>query len=63
MGYKPTRQVGSHLQLTTKRGGEHHISVPKHRSLKLGTLSVILSKVGRHFGMSRDEVLKALFGA
>ncbi|MBW2618937.1 MAG: type II toxin-antitoxin system HicA family toxin, partial [Deltaproteobacteria bacterium] len=26
-GYEPTRQSGSHVRLTTSRGGEHHLTV------------------------------------
>lgn len=38
-GYLPTRQTGSHLRLTTTQEGEHHLSIPRHNSLKLGTFS------------------------
>ncbi len=27
-GYQVTRQTGSHLRLTTTRGGEYHITIP-----------------------------------
>jgi len=30
LGYRPTRQTGSHLRLTTTVNGEHHITVPNH---------------------------------
>lgn len=38
-GYQITRQTGSHLRLTTTMKGEHHITIPKHKPLKVGTLS------------------------
>jgi predicted RNA binding protein YcfA (HicA-like mRNA interferase family) len=60
LGYETTRQTGSHLRLTTARQGEHHVTVPNHSPLKIGTLSGILSDVARHFGMSREELLKRL---
>jgi predicted RNA binding protein YcfA (HicA-like mRNA interferase family) len=44
-GYQITRQTGSHLRLTTSEGGEHHLTVPRHDPLKLGTLAGILSDV------------------
>lgn len=31
-GYKISRQTGSHLRLTTRLGGEHHITIPAHSS-------------------------------
>jgi predicted RNA binding protein YcfA (HicA-like mRNA interferase family) len=38
-GYQTTRQTGSHMRLTsTHRGDEHHITIPRHKSLRVGTL-------------------------
>ena len=62
LGYTVTRQKGSHVRLTTTRSGEHHITVPMHNPLKVGTLSSVLREVGTHLGMTRDELLTALFG-
>ena len=42
-GYEITRQTGSHIRLTTTVKGEHHIIIPAHKYLKIGTLSSILS--------------------
>jgi predicted RNA binding protein YcfA (HicA-like mRNA interferase family) len=47
-GYSVTRQTGSHLRLTTQIGGEHHLTIPVHPSLRVGTLSVILNEVAQH---------------
>ena len=63
LGYQQTRRKGSHLRLTTDEKGEHHVTVPDHESLRVGTLSSILSDVADHFGMSRDELMRELFGA
>lgn len=62
LGYEPTRQTGSHLRLTTQRGGEHHVTVPRHRGLRVGTLAGILGDVARHHGVSRDDLVVLLFG-
>jgi len=62
LGYSQTRQTGSHLRLTTAERGEHHITVPKHANLRIGTLSAILTDVGEHFALSRDELIRRLFG-
>lgn len=59
-GYEITRQVGSHIRLTTTRNGEHHITIPRHRPLRIGTLNAILRDVAQHLDMSRDELLDAL---
>lgn len=61
-GYVVTRQKGSHQRLTTQAGGEHHVTVPIHESLRVGTLSSILNDVAAHAGMTRDEVVQRLFG-
>jgi predicted RNA binding protein YcfA (HicA-like mRNA interferase family) len=62
IGYELTRQTGSHLRLTTIIGGEHHVTVPRHDSLRVGTLNAILSDVAAHAGLTRDELLGRLFG-
>ena len=62
LGYQITRQTGSHLRLTTKEYGEHHVSVPAHRALPLGTLRSILREVGSHCGLSLEAVASRLFG-
>ncbi|HEY6304656.1 MAG TPA: type II toxin-antitoxin system HicA family toxin [Terriglobales bacterium] len=42
-GHERTRQVGSHIRLqSSNRGYPHHVTVPDHRSLRLGTLSASL---------------------
>lgn len=30
LGYDQTRQVGSHIRLTTEEKGIHHITIPEH---------------------------------
>jgi predicted RNA binding protein YcfA (HicA-like mRNA interferase family) len=62
-GYEATRQVGSHIRLTsTIRGTQHHVTVPAHKELKLGTLANILSEVSAYLGMSRTGLERELFG-
>jgi predicted RNA binding protein YcfA (HicA-like mRNA interferase family) len=61
LGYETTRQTGSHFRLTTREQGEHHITIPNHNPIKLGTLAGILSDVAAHFGISRDELVRRLF--
>jgi predicted RNA binding protein YcfA (HicA-like mRNA interferase family) len=61
-GYAVTRQKGSHLRLTTTQGGEHHVTVPDHDSLRTGTLNGILKDVAEHVGLTRDAVVEQLFG-
>ena len=62
LGYRITRQTGSHLRLTTDQHGEHHITIPRHDPLRVGTLAGILRDIANHFDMSRDELVASLFG-
>ena len=59
--YELTRQTGSHIRLTTSRNGEHHLTVPKHKQLKVGTLNAIVSDVAQRLSLPKDQVLRELF--
>jgi len=61
LGYQITRQTGSHLRLTTTAGGEYHITILKHKPLKVGTLNRVLNEVAQHLGMDKQELLERLF--
>jgi predicted RNA binding protein YcfA (HicA-like mRNA interferase family) len=62
-GYGVTRQTGSHLRLTsTLKGPEHHVTIPQHKALKVGTLNAILTDVAAYLEMDRAELAEALFG-
>ena len=61
LGYRITRQTGSHLRLTTELPAQHHVTIPAHDPLKLGTLSGILGDVAAHLKLDRDELLQRLF--
>ena len=61
-GYQITRQTGSHLRLSTALGGTHHITIPAHNALRIGTLSAILTEVAQHLKRDRAEVIQELWG-
>ncbi len=61
-GYTVMRQTGSHLRLTScHTGREHHLTVPVHPLLHLGTLSCILTEVATYLGIEKDALMTALF--
>jgi predicted RNA binding protein YcfA (HicA-like mRNA interferase family) len=62
VGYRSTRQSGSHIRLTTDTPFQHHVTVPVHDALKVGTVAGILSDVAAHLKISRDDLMKKLFG-
>lgn len=61
LDYYIERQTGSHMRLTTTRNGEHHVTVPNHHPIKVGTLNAILKDIAAHFDTSREDLLKMLF--
>jgi len=62
-GYQITRQTGSHLRLTSStRGTQHHIAIPVHKTLKVGTLAGILKEVCAYLEISRPDLERELFG-
>ena len=60
LGYEATRQTGAHVRVTTQLNGEHHEVIPKHKSIKLGTLQSILGSIARHHGLTVEELLARL---
>jgi predicted RNA binding protein YcfA (HicA-like mRNA interferase family) len=62
-GYEVSRQTGSHVRLTsTMMGTEHHVTIPAHRDLRLGTLASILSNVAAYLKKDRETLANELFG-
>ena len=55
-----SRQKSSHLRLSTYQNGEHHITIPNHTHLKIGTLSNIVTDVALHLKTSKNRLLKQL---
>lgn len=60
-GYEPTRQTGSHVRCTTDTPREHHVTVPAHDALKVGTLRAIVREVAIAQKLDPDEVARRLF--
>jgi len=62
-GYEEIRQSGSHVRLrSTFKGKEHQVTVPAHTSLKIGTLSGILSEVAAYLETGKEYLAEELFG-
>lgn len=61
LGYRVTRQSGSHMRLSTQRGGQHHVTIPDVAALRVGTLAAILDEVARHSGEDRMTLAEKLF--
>ena len=61
LGYIVTRQTGSHVRLSTDQNGQHHITIPQHDPLKIGTLAAILADIAAHFNLSKNELIDLVF--
>ena len=48
---------------SSHRGYEHHISIPHHNPLRVGTLNGILGDVADYLGVDLEVVVRELFGA
>jgi predicted RNA binding protein YcfA (HicA-like mRNA interferase family) len=61
IGYRITRQTGSHIRLTIESPTQQHITIPAHDPLKIGTLAAILSEVASHLKIDREELQDQIF--
>jgi predicted RNA binding protein YcfA (HicA-like mRNA interferase family) len=62
IGYEITRQKGSHIRLTSKFPKEHHLTIPNHDPIKIGTLSSIIGEIAAQRNQTKDELVNQLFG-
>lgn len=62
LDYQPTRQTGSHVRLTCESPAQHHVTVPLHDPLRIGTLAAILAAVAVAHGLTRDELQQKILG-
>jgi predicted RNA binding protein YcfA (HicA-like mRNA interferase family) len=61
--YRITRQTGSHLRLTSNFAeAEHHVTIPAHDALKVGTLSAILDDISKYLKIEKSRLAEHLFG-
>ncbi len=59
-GYKKTRQTGSHIRLSTTMNGVHHITIPAHKQLRVGTLHSVLKDAANHLDLEWQMFLGEL---
>lgn len=62
LGYRVVRQTGSHVRLECAIPEKHHLTIPAHDPLRVGTLAAILHDVGSHHSLTREALLVRLFG-
>jgi predicted RNA binding protein YcfA (HicA-like mRNA interferase family) len=58
-GYKKTRQTGAHIRITNfSMGKAHHITIPDHDPIKIGTLNNILNDVAEYLKINKYAIIK-----
>lgn len=61
-GYRIVRQTGSHIRLTSNiKFKEHHVTIPHHTQIKVGTLAGILDDIASYLGIDRSRLVEELF--
>jgi len=61
-GYEIRRQTGSHMRLTSSiKGPDHHVTIPDHDDLRVGTLRGIVRAVAEYVSIDADEMVDRLF--
>jgi hypothetical protein len=50
------------LRLTKPGRPEHHLTIPNHDTLRVGTLAAIVDDVADHLDVTREQLLQRLFG-
>jgi predicted RNA binding protein YcfA (HicA-like mRNA interferase family) len=61
LGYRETRQTGSHVRLVDASAPAHHLTVPLHDPLRVGTLAAILADIAKRHQLTREQLLDVLF--
>lgn len=61
LDYFVVRQKGSHIRLSNNKEPQHHITIPNHNPIKLGTLSAILSDIAYQNNLEKEELFIQLF--
>ncbi|MDP2168488.1 MAG: type II toxin-antitoxin system HicA family toxin [Thermodesulfovibrionales bacterium] len=61
-GYQTMHQTGSHIRLVSLiKNRQHCITIPAHKTLKVGTLSGILKDVASYLEIDFLKLCKELF--
>jgi hypothetical protein len=50
------------MRLTRVAEEEHHITIPKHKEIRVGTLNNTLKDIAEHLGKTKTELVFELWG-
>ena len=58
LGYKITRQRGSHIRLTFELDNKkHNITIPNHNTIKIGTLNNIINDLSEFHKIEKQKII------
>jgi predicted RNA binding protein YcfA (HicA-like mRNA interferase family) len=61
LGYRYDRASSSHVIFILERSGLHHVCIPDHKELSLGTLNDLLNSMAQQLRITKSELVKKLF--
>lgn len=63
-GYEVVRQTGSHMRLVARLpSGEHHVTIPAHADLRVGTMRSVLGSVAPRVAVDVEPLIDSLVPA
>ncbi|MCX6596822.1 MAG: type II toxin-antitoxin system HicA family toxin [Acidobacteria bacterium] len=60
LGYKQTRQTGSHVRMALSVPRQAHLTVPLTRAIPAGTLAALIKDAATHLETTVDDVLRGI---
>ncbi|MBN1689617.1 MAG: type II toxin-antitoxin system HicA family toxin [Dehalococcoidia bacterium] len=61
-GYRESHRTGSHIKITSNiKGAEHHITIPAHNPIRVGTLNNIINDLSVYLEIAKHTLIKELF--
>lgn len=60
LGYKQTRQTGSHVRTTISAPRQAHLTVPLTRAIPAGTLAALIKDAAIHLETTVDDILSRI---
>lgn len=60
LGYKQTRQTGSHVRMTISVPRQAHLTIPLTRAITAGTLAALVKDAAAHLETTVDDILSRI---
>ena len=60
LGYRQTRQTGSHVRMTVSFPRQAHLTVPLARAIPPGTLAALIKDAAAHLDTTTEDILRKI---